>query len=312
MAPQGYRHSGPCESPSPSLAAHSCTALLCAAPGEATQKQCVAETRDQNLLFPGTWARKGLTGLRSSKTEEKATTTFAQLLAVVQEHLGSSLPFLVPPRHRCWEERAQPFLPREEPVLQGSPCCNKWNHKSPNAHTSWALLPSHSGAQLHPSQGTQGAALTPLVTLQCPTEGLENSWSHGVHPRAAGHTASAPDHSLQSTSDPEKQLGTARSPKAEVLPPEGRARDAREQESLASLLRLGISPHITPQRHTSVNSPPPDHKGNPVPLNGSLLSAQAPRSFKHSKKAQELPESWTQAQTGRTRETLCHSALVLR
>lgn len=163
------------------------------------------------------------------------------------------------------------------------------------AFTLWSSAPSstgHSGCSSHPS--------CDLKSIKCPTEGLENSWSHGVHPRAAGHTASAPDHSLQNTSDPETEPGTARSPKAEVLPPEGRARDARVQEALASLLRLGISPHITPQRHTSVNSPPPDHKGNPVPLNGSLLSAQDPRSLKHSKKAQELPESWTQAQTGRT------------
>lgn len=75
VAPQGYRHSGPWESPPVLLWLHSTT--LCCTGGGYTKAACGAETRDQNLLFPGIWTKKGLTGLPSSKSEEKATTAFA-------------------------------------------------------------------------------------------------------------------------------------------------------------------------------------------------------------------------------------------
>lgn len=245
----------------------------------------MAETRDQNLLFPGTWAKKGVTGLQSSKSEEKATIrAFAQLPAVVQEHLGSSLPFLVPPID-VGRRGPSPSSPVRSQLCKDHFAAPSGTTKA-QTPTPAGLCCPHTGAQLHPPQDTQGAALTPLVTLrtlQCPTEGLENTWSQGVHPRAAGHTASAPDHFLQNTSAPKTQLGTERSPEAEVLPPVGRARDAREQESLASLLRLGISPHTTPQRHTSVIL---YLLQITVPLNGSLLSAQTLKCLKHSRKTQ--------------------------
>lgn len=140
----------------------------------------MAETRDQNLLFPGTWAKTGLTGLQSSKNDEKATmTAFAQLSAVAQEHLGSSLLlFLVPLRHRIDVGRRGPSLssPGRSQLLKDHLAAPSGT--TANAHTSWALLPSRSRAQLHPPHNTQGAALTLPVTLrtfQCPTEGLGNT-----------------------------------------------------------------------------------------------------------------------------------------
>lgn len=114
---------------------HSTT--LCSTGRGYTQKQCVAETRDQNLLFPGTWAKKGLTSLQSSKSEEKAAiTAFAQ---VVQEHTGSFFAFLVPPRHRTDVGRRGPSL--FSPVR--SQLC-KDDFAAPSGNTR-AQMPSPAG-----------------------------------------------------------------------------------------------------------------------------------------------------------------------
>lgn len=214
---------------------------------------------------------------------------------MVQEHPGPSLSFLVPPRHRIDVGRG-PSL--SSPVL--SQLCK--DHLAAWSGTTRAQMPTPAGLcclhTLEPSSTLHRAlrvvALTPLVTLRtvkCPTQGLENTWSQGVHPRAAGATQPLSQTTLckalqtQKQSLAQKALLRLKSCLQREEPENSSRRDAREQES------LGISPHITPQRHALVILlAPPDHKGNPVPLNGSLLFARAPRSLKHSKKAQKLLE----------------------
>lgn len=286
-APQGYRHSGACESPPVLVWMHTSPQHHSVLHWERLHTEAVCG-RNQRPKPALSW-HMGQEGVNwPTKFQEGRKGHNNSFCPTLSRGSGTSRILLTIPgstktQNRCWEERAQPFLPSEEPALQRSPCCTKWKHKSPSALTSWALLPSHSGAQLHPPQGIQGAVLTPLVnlkTLQCPTEGLETIWSQGVHPRAAGCTV-VPDHSPQSTSDPEEtQLGTERSPKAEVLPPEGRARDARDWTACSDW----AFPHTSHPRDIHHLFSYLLQITREI-LNGSLLSVQTPRNPKHSKKA---------------------------
>jgi len=127
-------------------------------------------------------------------------------------------------------------------------------------------------------------------------------------PQSCRGTASSPTHLLQSSSAPESELCTESSSQAQVLSPQGRARDATEQESPAISLRLGISPRTMPQRHTSFALlAPRDHKGNPAPLHGITFSVRAHGSHDGPKTARRLSDSSTWAQTGRTQEIPSHS-----
>lgn len=103
------------------------------------------------------------------------------------------------------------------------------------------------------------------------------------------------------------ELSTESSCQAQVKPPKGRIRDAREQESPATLLRLGISPHTTPETHVHYSLSSSRSQGKSGPLHEITLSARAHGSRKGSKKVCRLSDSSTWAQTGRTQEILSHS-----
>lgn len=201
-----------------------------------------------------------------------------------------------------------PSTAHGQPALPGSSPCTKQN--CPNIQSSRATLPSRSGAQLHPPQGTQGTVCD-LKDITVPCPGIRDHLTTRYASQSCkGTNTQPPVLLLQNPSVPEMELSTGSSPQAQVLYPEGRARDAREQESPATSLRLVISPGSRPdrERHKSIILlAPPDHKRNPVPLYGTMLSARAQRSHKHSKKACVLSVSLTWAQTGRTQEILSHS-----
>lgn len=131
-----------------------------------------------------------------------------------------------------------------------------------------------------------------------------------MHHRAAR----AQTHNLQSTCC--KTLQFQRWSSAQEAPLRLRSCIQREEQGMpeSSNHQPPHSDWASPQaadqreRHKSIILlAPPDHKRNPVPLYGTMLSARAQRSHKHSKKACVLSVSLTWAQTGRTQEILSHS-----
>lgn len=214
--------------------------------------------------------------------------------------MGHSSPLPAPPRHStegpstcpqhcpCKDDLTAPSrTARAQMPRPAGPCC------------LYPLEPSSTG---HLGNSYLAHPVIPK-TSQCLTLGLETTGPQGVHPRCTLCTwGMATQPPAQPT---ETELGTESSPQAQVLSPEGRVRDEREQESPITSLTWGISPCTAPQRYTSITLlAPADHKGNPVPLHRIILSARAHRSHKGSKKACRLQDSLTWAQTGRTQEIL--------
>lgn len=136
------------------------------------------------------------------------------------------------------------------------------------AFTLWSPAPSfrgHSGCSSHPTCG--------LKDSKVPYTGIrEHLVSRSASQSCRGHTASVTDHSLQSTSDPETELGTESSPKAEVLPPEGRARElfqkgCQRARITGHLAQTGHFPtHHTPETHISYSLSSARSQGKSSPL----------------------------------------------
>lgn len=139
-----------------------------------------------------------------------------------------------------------PSTDHGQPALPGSSPCTEQN--CPNVQSSRATLPSHSGAQLHPPQGTQGTVCD-LKDITVPCPGIrDHLTTRYASQHCKGTNTQPPVHLLQNPSVPEMELSTGSSPQAQVLYPEGRARDATEEESPATSLRLGIYPGSRPER----------------------------------------------------------------
>lgn len=141
------------------------------------------------------------------------------------------------------------------------------------AFTLWSPAPSSTG-----HSGCSSHSTCDLKDSKVPYTGIRE---HLV-PRCAsqscrGHTASVPDHSLQSTSDPETELGTESSPKAEVLPPEGRAREFFQKGCQRARITGHFPTHHTLETHISYSPSSFRSQGKSSPLEWEPAVCQGPQ-----------------------------------
>lgn len=210
---------------------------------------------------------------------------------MAQECLGPSSALLDPPRHSAEDvgRRGPSTCPQHCP-RSASPTriislhqAELQEPKRP-AQLGLAVFTLQSTAP-SPPEHSGNSYLTRLVasrTLQCPNTGIRDHWATRRAPQSCRGMATQPPaqpahcKALQL----QRQSSAQKAPRqAQVLSPEGRARDGKGQESPTTSLRLGISSHTIQQRHTSIILlAPTDHKVNSVPLHGITLSAWAHRS----------------------------------
>lgn len=188
VAQQGYRHSGPCESPPIPLWPH--TAPQCGsalhwgrlAKSSTWQKPGPAlKSRLKPALSWQTGAKKGLAGLQGSERKGKATAAFVQLPGMVQECLGPSSSFLAPPRYSTEDVGGEgPALP-----MLSQPCKD---HLTAPSRTARAQMPRPAGPRcLHtpePSSILHSALREQLSHPACglkditvPYTGIRDHWA---------------------------------------------------------------------------------------------------------------------------------------
>lgn len=173
LSREGYRHSGPCESPPVLLWLHAAPQRSSAlrwgrlAKSSSWQKPGTApKSRPKPALSWHTGAKEELASLQGSREKRKGHNSFCP----APRHGSGNV---WGPPHHSWlhQDTAQMMLGGEgpacapstacaQPALQGLSHCTEQNCKSPNTQASWAPLPSHSGTQLHLPQDTQGTAIS--------------------------------------------------------------------------------------------------------------------------------------------------------